>query len=547
MAGPFPSSYLDIVRNSGAQLETGIQHGKLKPVFLWHLILFTIVPLSALLIPRRKATRYVRPLFLVLVFRLAIAAIRYRRAQLGANGYMIGLMSAWWFIWSATLLLFNDAERDFLRIERKSMESGKTADVPSKRPAQNGNGHAPYKDKLHDAILAKDNATPHAEFLVWQPYPHALPKRLNWALGLVYNMRGTEWNWRLPGLDPVPLSVDSQLKSGTQSRRFQPLRKACTQWPDARTCVRTAATDCLKYALLLDVIKVLMMHDRYFWGITHEHTTTPFSSDQILLASTRYLYRFVLTGLGVHVAVVFVTLFNPLIFLGLSLAFPNASRSLTAAPLDAPWLYPDMFGPFLTPIINDGLAGAWGVWWHQLFRFGFVSAGTWLVSFLPAHLSANRFVKRLALTLTAFTLSGLVHACGSYTQIRDTDPISGTMIFFLLQFVGITLQESLSRFVVPGLSRFTSKKAPSDKPLPRWLCRSANASFAFLWLFLTGRFIMDDFARGGLWLTEPLPVSPLRGLGLGPGVPGEGFWVWRQPWFQYWDGGSFWERGIRVL
>ncbi|KAE8354319.1 hypothetical protein BDV28DRAFT_131288, partial [Aspergillus coremiiformis] len=107
-AGSLPvSTYFHILRNNRDQLDSHIQHGKLKPFFLWHLVIFMILPLSALLIPRRKATRYVRPLVLVLIFSCALEVVRYRRAILGANGYIVGLITAWWCIWSATLLLFH--------------------------------------------------------------------------------------------------------------------------------------------------------------------------------------------------------------------------------------------------------------------------------------------------------------------------------------------------------------------------------------------------------------------------------------------------------
>jgi hypothetical protein len=41
---------------------------------------------------------------------------------------------------------------------------------------------------------------------------------------------------------------------------------------------------------------------------------------------------------------------------GLWLAFPNGAKKLTAAPLGASWLYSDTFGPFFTPILDEGSA-----------------------------------------------------------------------------------------------------------------------------------------------------------------------------------------------
>ncbi|KAE8405877.1 membrane bound O-acyl transferase family-domain-containing protein [Aspergillus pseudonomiae] len=528
-------SYLDIVRDNRDQLDAQIQHGELKPVFLWHLTLFTILPVSALVIPRRQSTRYVRPFVLVLIFILALEAIRHRRALLGANGYMVGLVVAWWFIWSATLLVFHDVEKEFLRVERKART---TVDVTSKRSTQNG--YARMDSGLKGARPKEQQYT---ESLIWQPYPRSLSKRLNWSLGLLLNMRGPEWNWRISSMGPLPPFVESQLKSGPPSQYPRGTSKVTASYPGAGTRIRTVAFDCLKYYLLLDVIKVLMMQDSYFLGVTSPPPPPPFLLNQILPHGAEYIYRFLMTALGLYTSVTFVTLFNPLIFLGLSLLFPNAARSITATPLDAPWLYSDMFGPFLVPVLDHGLAGAWGIWWHQIFRFGFTSTAHWILSLLPKQLSTNSRFRRLLMTFVAFALSGFIHACGSYTQLSDTNPLSGTFLFFVLQFVGVTIQEFLSYVVVPALLyKYTGK--PRKTRLPRWLRRSANAGFVFGWLWLTAGLIMDDFAAGGLWLTEPLPVSPLRGLGF---VEGEGWWCWNTSWFQYWDGGSYWERGIRVM
>lgn len=44
------------------------------------------------------------------------------------------------------------------------------------------------------------------------------------------------------------------------------------------------------------------------------------------------------------------------------------------------------------------------------------------------------------------------------------------------------------------------------------------------WLYLTGPLLADDFARCGIWLFEPVPVSIVRG-GLG-----ERWWCWGGRW-----------------
>jgi len=53
---------------------------------------------------------------------------------------------------------------------------------------------------------------------------------------------------------------------------------------------------------------------------------------------------------------------------------------------------------------------------------------------------------------------------------------------------------------------------------------------------------VDDFARDRLWLYEPVPVSPLRALGLG--VRGDGWWCWGGQWLYLYMGVRWWKSGM---
>ncbi|EAW12567.1 wax synthase family protein [Aspergillus clavatus NRRL 1] len=529
-----PSSYRQVLLNNRRQFEHLIEQGDYKPFYLWHLLVFTALPLTGLLISRRSGSRYVRPVISALILGTAVDVIRHRRALLGGNGYMGGLVTAWWAIWSATILVFNDAERDFKRIERSSSDPSHPIKAQG---AENGN---PTRcgDEGSNGCVAKakqDASRLGSETLIWQPYPHALRHRLNWALGLLFNMRGPEWSWRISTLDPLPASLQAQqtTKNGRSARQAKEKRDGTVSWPGPRARLHMAFVTFVKHYLFLDLLKVLMMYDPYFWGIDPPASILPSPVTHLPAAAliTRF-YRLLLSAFGVFAALSFVNALNPLVFLGLSLAFPNASRALTRAPLDAPWLYSPAFGPFRAPILDSGLAGCWSQWWHQLFRFGFTSTAHWLLALLPRPLAAQTTTRRVAMTLVAFSLSGLIHACGSYTQFAHTTPLTGPFLFFLLQAVGVLLQTGWVRLVARGrCSRRTG--------------RAANAAFVFAWLLFSGGLIADDFARGGLWLTEPLPVSPLRGLGFG--AEGDGWWCWRDRWFTRWEGGGYWERGVRVF
>ena len=56
--------------------------------------------------------------------------------------------------------------------------------------------------------------------------------------------------------------------------------------------------------------------------------------------------------------------------------------------------------------------------------------------------------------------------------------------------------------------------------------------------------LIDDFARGGVWLFQPVAVSPLRALGYGE--PGDSWWCWENVRISWYIGKHWWERGIAL-
>ncbi|KAL2825634.1 membrane bound O-acyl transferase family-domain-containing protein [Aspergillus cavernicola] len=501
--------YERIVLNTQIQLELLIQQGEAKPLLLWHALLPLVLPIIALLVPRRTWGWLLRPILSVTTLSVSLEIIRYRRVLLGANGYMIGLIMVWWLVWSMTLLVFNDVERDFRRIVRT-----RSTTVGDKTVRQNG--HASNKEHKQSPV------TRDTETLVWKPYPQSLLPRLGWVIALVLNMRGPDFSFRISSLDPLPPLLDPKHHSAIK-------KPAC---PSATIRLRAAFLRFFIAYLAIDFLKLIIIWDPYFFGALSAPPPFPFDCFPAIPGLVS-VYHSIVSGTAVYFALQYVTSLNPIFFLGLSSAFPNASRALTVTPLDAPWLYADQFGP-ITAVLDDGLAGAWSKWWHQIFRFGFVSTSKWLISLLPSTLSSHRSIRRIIITLVAFGISGLMHGSGSYTQIGETRPFSGTFLFFFLQPVGISIQGLCSRIIVTSLARH-------GLPPPRWLRRFGNVTFVLGWLLFTGNRIADDFANGKMWLTEPLPFSLLRGL------MGRGWVCWRTPWFEHYDDGTFWGRGVRIL
>lgn len=71
------------------RLDASIEHGDAKPFFLWHMLVLFGLPLSALLTLDYHGSRYIRLAVFALILSVAFDMIKNRRAQLGANGYMI--------------------------------------------------------------------------------------------------------------------------------------------------------------------------------------------------------------------------------------------------------------------------------------------------------------------------------------------------------------------------------------------------------------------------------------------------------------------------
>lgn len=530
--------YRELLQGRQEQLLQLFENDSAKPFFLWQTLVLVGLPLLGLMAYR---SRYIRLAVLALIFSVAFDIVQHRRFLLGASGYMPGVIVSYWVIWSTSLLLFNDPVKNFKRIERRPASVEPTN--PMTDTDQNGGiksadrDHGPVSPcKSSNSSIQDSTKSPKAhttEVLVWQPYPQRFLHRLNWTFDLLFNMTGAQWNWRGSGMGPLPASVQRQLDPGQQDT----LREVDeSKIMDTSTRLKSTFWAFLKSYLILDLLKVLMVRDPYFLGLVSPAPPPPFPFSclpDIPIIIT--IYRQFLTGFGVYICLFYATLFNPIIFLGLSVAFPNFARTVTSVPLDAPWLYTDVFGPFFATVADGGLAACWGQWWHQLFRAGFTSTGRWVLSFLPEKLAAKRAIRQTVIVFVAFILSGLLHANGSYGQMAETNP-RGPLMFFFLQAVGITIQSTFKTVIRPAL-------LPST--LPRSLERSANCLFAACWLVFSGTFIADDFARGGIWLAEPVPVSFLRGLNIG--VKGEGWWCWKEPWFRYLEGKGWWDSGVAVL
>lgn len=459
--------------------------------------------------PISKPVFYLRyPLF-ALVTYISVSAIRECRTATVSVGYGIGLISAWTMLWAATLIIFGDARGDYNRFEKKTGVHNGVGETPGWR--KDITGHAESKGpeiggeikELRKRVRNGDIITPGSDkgsnqhaisitstYIVSQHLPTTFSHRLCWVTDLVTSFRGI--NWTYGPFEPTYHST----------RPPSPYSTPPSYIPSRRTLLLNSTISLLVSYILLDLLKTLTLLDPYYTGRSPSTPSPfPFPSISRLLLSLFSTY----TALGAIFALA-----------------PFISQLLGPAilgPYADPELYPPYFGS-LSHISNKGLAGLWGGAWHPLFRLAFEAAGDFCAAPLgPAW--GRRYARGKALRLfVAFFLSGYLHACGSYTTLPATQPLSRAFLFFALQPLGILAQGAITCYV------------PASTP--PWARKAGNWAFTAAWALATGPLIADDFAACGIWLFEPVPFSLWRG----------GRWCWSGGWVRVWKAERWWERGL---
>ncbi|OTB18262.1 hypothetical protein K445DRAFT_315057 [Daldinia sp. EC12] len=368
----------------------------------------------------------------------------------------------------------------------------------------------------------------------WQEYPAdaSLWTRLDWAFDIANSFRMTGWNWAIPCLPPydlpptingyqLPLSavVPHRSKQG-YTRRLS--RKSFF--------LTRLFRDIIPGYLIVDFCAVHMTADPYFvlGPEHHHHAGVPLpphlaSLSPVALSAQRAFFSF----LGVISALQLVFAFG-----SLALAFlPPIPQILRFR--SHPWHLPSFSGSFVE-VLDRGLPGFWGGWWHQTFRFGFAAPSRWLER--QGYVRSGSPAHRLVAFALAFVQSGFLHASGSYSTVPRHSKWWLPPLFFALAGIGSSLQTWLARRVFGGLIR----------RLPRWVRRLGNLVFVLGWMWLTSWALIDDFGRCGLWLFEPVPVSVFRWLGYGPTQDRR---VWRYErdfWPKWYSGKHWWNSGLGV-
>ncbi|KAK4128763.1 hypothetical protein N657DRAFT_639253 [Parathielavia appendiculata] len=522
--------------------------GKVKPLlFPWSFIGCFFLPLFYLSIPHKQRPWLYRMRWAVAatVVYLNVNLIRTTSADNEAVAYATGLMAVWGTIWSLRCLIFTRAQWDAARVERRQRRPHANGFIRGEE-TQKSSAMVPPDESVAIALL-------HSEYY-WQPFPTTAPflTRLGWTAGLLISFRGGGWNFSIPSIPhpPLPKHIISHDKLVHEPVRLDlmPLttRAGTTRSQTYASFLRSRLKQIILSYLLIDILTTTMRQDPYFvlgpaYALHPSSPSLPGVYNHAVPGQIIPLVRNIAAIAGI---VAVLHLYYALLQLAAVFILPR----LLGARAEL-WQHPTLFGGLFCQgtVLDRGLAGFWGGFWHQTFRAGFVAPAEYLLSFVfyyppypqRHHQHEKKLVRSLVKVAMAFVLSGLLHAAGNYTSVtRETAAAWPSAVFFLLQGIGALVQNGacfVLRSIVKDMNR-----------IPPWIRRAGNLVFVVCWLQMTGWALIDDMSRGGVWLFEPVPVSPLRMMGLG--VPGERWWRWEGEtygWRWHW-GSHWWESGLRL-
>ncbi|OTB06699.1 hypothetical protein M426DRAFT_318757 [Hypoxylon sp. CI-4A] len=568
-----------------AKFRDAFLAGTKKPFIVpLHMIGLWILPTLYLAIPHRNRPWLYRARWLVLAVVVFIGFDIIFHVSNGNPGiaYGVGLAGAWSIVWNFVVLVWTKPQWDAKRVNvrRKSKQehvasirdkqpngssssialqngNGRKITTPeqssrSKLTAQNGadSGEKKDSDAANVTGITKDEdvaqttlrkrQTHKKDELVevaedqefeyyWQEYPadDSLWARLDWAFDIVSTFRMTGWNWAiscLPPYEPPARVGDHQLPLSTVGP--QRTRQGYTRYLTRKALLINYLPRLIMYYLIVDLCAVYVTTDPYF--VHGPESTEPLpphlrSLPPILLSTQRNLVSLIgilgMLQLQLIAGALFLTFVPPVPqILGFRVH---------------PWHLPSPQGSF-AQVLDRGLPGFWGAWWHQTFRFGFEAPTRYLLR--EGYVRPKSWQARAAAPFFAFVTSGFVHAAGSYSSISPDSKWWMPPMFFLLAGVGSVLQTWLSRVVFAKVIR----------RFPQWVRRVGNLAFVLGWMSLTSWMLVDDFCRCGIWLWEPVPVSVVRPLGIGPSPDRR---VWRldldmlPTWY---SGRHWWDSGIAI-
>jgi len=263
-----------------------IDSGEYRPfIYPWAAV-GALSILIYLLIDHRQSTflKWLRwPVFAFLISFQAWSMLTLR-ARNAASAFGVGLISCFGVLWTAAIMIVNDCQTDFKRIERSdgAPDEGPFADR-AMNGAVNGTVRAPEDSSglrqrtgaaSETRLASSKGPAQRTGKLFWQAYPSSpFIERVDWIADVFCSFRGVGWSWQTSGVPPPPTWVEKQLKGQTSGEEaIEPVKISRTgirRYSDRTRLVRSCVMCLVVGYLALDAIKTTMHNDPYFWGMSH--------------------------------------------------------------------------------------------------------------------------------------------------------------------------------------------------------------------------------------------------------------------------------------
>lgn len=521
-----------IVRDAyRAAFKARVAAGEARPyVFPYNMFASHILPILYMSIPHTKRPWLYRARWLVVAFIIIfdLDIMKYTSSTNMSTSYVVGVHSFFGIMIALTMLVFTAPQFDYERVARrktkKPASSPKSSKPSSRSNSPNGSGlrkRAGSKKRRLARVTAPEVNLDEYEYY-WQAYPEdgTFLERLSWVIDLYTNFRGVGWSWAVSSV-PSPAPPERPGTGEMVKMDTIPLETfvGCQTYKDENEFLRRKLLSIGAAYVFLDIFKVTVMEDPYF---VLGSSSLPLPPHLAVLPSWVVpVYR--------HAAVIGVIYAGMVMVFSIHDLFQYYVLSKVYPIRGELWQYATVFGSF-SQILDRGLAGFWGSWWHQTFRQSFSAPVSFAIK--QGYLKKGARSTKMVSLLVAFLLSGLLHAAGSVSSIPDTTWWKPAL-FFWLSGVGVVVQQLFCTTLKPQISR-----------LPRVLRRLGNLIYVALWLHITVQPLTDDFAQTGLWLMEPVPVSLVRALGFGRGEVS--WWKPDMESFLHWHTGKhWWDSGFR--
>lgn len=321
--------------------------------------------------------------------------------------------------WTLNLVAFNDVRKQYKLVPLEKQMRRTTEDSPASR---NGS------DKANGSAIPRAGHQP-VQLPEDVPYPKDFGARVGWVVNLVASTRMHRWKTGSPSHDKA---MDNLMPPPSRTRYVLDRMREMT-FQVILLCVITRVVRSDPY-----------LKEGYLFLSTEDHPPPSYFIDLLALLP-RQVVRMFVCGLWVYCGV-------NLTYTGSAPAAVTMNY-LFGWPADewSPHTIPPHFGSFTKGVLDMGLGGVWGTWWHQQMRVLATGPGAALGRALK--LPPRSPLKYALQLFSAFICSGLAHA-----GLVPSAPLFATvpanqlrfqiLAFFVLQAVGITLESLILEPVV---------------------------------------------------------------------------------------------------